>query len=368
MSDASAGRSEGVGGDKPQGDKPQGERPQRNDLHCVPVRGQQGVGDRLPENGNRVRFCSPGAAALSNGNDDHSHAEHTHDHHRTSGKARLRIVLVIVGVFMVVEFLGGWIANSLALMADAAHLLADVAAISLALFAMWFARRPAPPEKTYGYLRMEILTALLNGVILIVISLAILYEAYERMRAPSDVETGIMLAVASGGLLVNLTSAAILHRSAGHSLNVRGAYIHILGDLLGTLGVLSAAIIIRLTGWLTADPLISVVVALLILFSSYKLLREAVDVLLESVPAHLDLNEIRQAIDEIDGVHDVHDLHVWTVTSGFLAMSGHAVVRNPAHHQAALQEINDRLRTRFGIRHITFQLEREAMYVNEEHF
>jgi cobalt-zinc-cadmium efflux system protein len=285
-----------------------------------------------------------------------------HDHHRAAGRRGLKIVLALVGTFMVVEFVGGWLANSLALMADAAHMLTDVVAIALALLALYFARRPAPPEKTYGYLRLEILAALLNGVILILISLGVLWEAYRRLRVPAEVETGIMLAVASAGLVVNVTAAAVLHRSAGHSLNVRGAYIHILGDLLGTLGVLTAALVIRTTGWLAADPITSIVVACLILISAYKLVRESVDILLQSVPAHLDLHEIRAALADIPGLDGIHDLHVWTVTSGYYAMSGHAVIDDPARHQPVLEQVHRLMRSRFGIRHVTFQLEHEAMY------
>lgn len=300
------------------------------------------------------------------GHAQHEH-DHDHDHHRLLGKKGLKIVLVLTATFMVVEFVGGWLANSLALLADAAHMLTDVAAIALSLFALWFAQRPATPEKTYGYLRWEILAALINGATLIVLSFFIFYEAYERFRTPAPVEGDLMLAVAVAGLLVNVVAAFLLHRSAGHSLNVHGAYLHVIGDLLGSVGAIIAAIIILTTGWLLADPLISVFVGLLILISSWKLVKESVDVLLEAVPAHIDLDEVRRAIEEVPGVDDVHDLHVWTLTSGYLAMSGHAVLEKPEKIQPVLEEVHRRLRDRFGIRHITVQLEQKAMYQHEAH-
>lgn len=274
-----------------------------------------------------------------------------------SGARGLRIVLILTGAFMLAEVVGGILSNSLALLADAVHMFTDVGAIGLSLFALWFARRPPTEGKTYGYLRLEILAALLNGAALIVLSGFIFVEAWERLRAPADVRGGLMLAVASAGLLVNVFAAFMLHRAAGESLNVRGAYLHVIGDLLGSVGAIVAALVIMGTGWMAADPIISVFVGLLILFSSWKLLREAVDILLEAVPAHIDLAEVQQAIDEIPGVDDVHDLHVWTVTSGFLAMSGHAVVSEPADHTRVLSEIHRRMVQRFGIRHVTFQLE-----------
>lgn len=296
----------------------------------------------------------------------HGHAhDHRHDLRHGTGKKALKIVLAMTSTFMVVEFIGGWLSNSLALMADAGHMLTDVAALALSLFAIWFAQRPATPEKTYGYLRWEVLAALINGAALIVLSLFIFYEAIRRFRSPAEVEGGLMLVVAFGGFVVNVIAAFMLHRAAGHSLNVRGAYLHVLGDLLGSVGAIAAAVVILLTGWVLADPLISIAVGGLILFSSWKLVRESVDVLLEAVPPHIDLNEVREAIDEIPGVDDVHDLHVWTVTSGYFAMSGHAVVEDLSQHQRVLREIHERLNERFGIRHITIQLEQASVFRHE---
>jgi cobalt-zinc-cadmium efflux system protein len=290
---------------------------------------------------------------------DYAHAHsHGHDHQHDVGKQRLTLVLAITAVFMVVEAVGGVLSNSLALIADAAHMLTDVAALGLSLFVLWFSRRPARPQKTYGYLRLEILAALINGVALVAISGAIFWQAYQRLLSPQPVAGGLMLAVATAGLLVNVAAAWLLHGSASHSLNLRGAYLHIIGDLIGSAGAILAAVLIISTGAVVADPIISIVVGMLILFSSWKLVRESVDVLLEAVPAHIDLSAVRGAIDAIPGVDDVHDLHVWTVTSGYLAMSGHAVVHDPQNNQRILREIHRSMRDNFGIAHVTVQLEK----------
>jgi cobalt-zinc-cadmium efflux system protein len=297
--------------------------------------------------------------------DGHDHA-HDHasrvEHHREVGRRRLTAVLALTFTFMLVEFAGGWIANSLALMADAGHMLSDVGAIGLSIFALWFARRPARGAKTYGYLRLEILAALANGVTLVVIALVIFWQAWHRFRVPEPVEGGLMLAVASGGLLVNVLAAFLLHTSSGHNLNVRAAYLHVLGDLLGSIGAIAAAIIILTTGWWAADPIISCAVAGLILVGSWRLLRESVDVLLEAAPRHIDFDALRAAIKAIPGVEEVHDLHVWTLTSGYLAMSGHATIRDPADHKRVLREVHGRMHDDFGISHVTVQLEHRTVY------
>lgn len=290
----------------------------------------------------------------------HDHGHHHHDHTHETSKRRLTIVLAITAGFMVLEFLGGVLANSLALIADSAHMLTDAGALGLSLFVLWFSRRPAGEAKTYGYLRLEILAALVNGVALVVIAGMIFWHAYERVLAPEPVAGGLMMGVAVAGLLVNVFAAFMLHSSASQSLNLRGAYLHVIGDLIGSVGAIIAALIILTTGMTVADPIISMFVGLLILVGAWKLVRESVDVLLESVPAHIDLGAVRKAIDDIPGVDDVHDLHVWTVTSGFLAMSGHAVVQDPQDNQQVLHEIHRSMREQFGIAHITVQLERPA--------
>jgi cobalt-zinc-cadmium efflux system protein len=277
-------------------------------------------------------------------------------------RKRLIIVLALTSTFMVVEFVGGWLANSLALMADAGHMLNDVAALALTYFALWFSRRPATAAKSYGYLRMEILAALVNGATLILIALVIFWQAWLRFRQPPEVEGTLMLAVASGGLVVNIIAAFLLHSSSAHNLNMRGAYLHVLGDLLGSVGAISAALIILFTGWYIADPLISVFVALLILLGAWRLTRESVDILLEAVPKHIDMAAVHSSILGLDGVDEVHDLHVWTLTSGFLAMSGHAVIREPGRYKEILGEIHELMHDRFGISHVTVQVEHRTMY------
>jgi cobalt-zinc-cadmium efflux system protein len=295
------------------------------------------------------------------GHDHHHHHGHA-AHARHAGRRSLLIVLVLTTTFMVVEFVGGILSNSLALLADAAHMLTDVAAIGLSLFALRFAQRPATQEKTYGYLRIEILAALVNGATLTILAFFIYREAWHRFADPVEIRGGLMLTVAMAGLLVNIIAAFMLHRSAGESLNVRGAYLHVLGDLLGSVGAIAAALVILATGWTPADPLISVLVATLILISSYKLVRESVDVLLEAVPSHLDLEEIRREIEDVPGVEMVHDLHVWTVTSGYFAMSGHARITDVQRTQVVLDDIHNRMHDNFGITHVTVQIEPAAIY------
>ena len=295
---------------------------------------------------------------------DHAHGDgghHDHDHVRELGRKRLMLVLGITATFMLVELIGGLLANSLALMADAGHMLSDVAALGLSAFALWFSRRPATAAKSYGYMRIEILAALVNGATLIIISVIILWQAWLRLRQPQDVQGALMLGVAAGGLLVNIVAAWLLHSSSGHNLNLRGAYLHVLGDLLGSVGAIAAAAIILTTGWMPADPIISVIVALLILFGAWRLVRESVDVLLEAVPRHIDMTAVHRSLMSIPGVEEVHDLHVWTLTSGYLAMSGHTVIRDPARHRETIAGVHDRMHREFGISHVTIQIEHRSL-------
>jgi cobalt-zinc-cadmium efflux system protein len=270
----------------------------------------------------------------------------------------LRRVLVLTAGFMLVEAGAGWIANSLALLADAGHMFADVAALALALFVAWMAQRPATPERTYGYLRLEILAALVNGAALLVLAGGIVWEALQRVRRPETVEPRILFGVALAGLVVNLVALRLLHGNHRHSLNVRGAYLHVLGDLLGSVGAMGAGLVIWFTGWTPADPLISVAIALLIVVSGARLARDSVEVLLEATPRHISLSEVERQIASIPGVRDVHDLHVWTLTSGVVAMSGHAVVGDPGANQRVLETVQGRMAD-LGINHVTMQLERD---------
>ena len=242
-------------------------------------------------------------------------------------------------------------------------MLTDVAALALSLFVAWFSRQPAAPEKTYGYLRWEILAAFLNGAGLLVVSAVIIVEAIGRLQSPEPVATGLMLGVAVGGLLTNAVCAWILHSLHQHSLNARGAYLHVLGDLLGSIGTVAAGLLIRFTGWDAADPIASILVTLLIVRSSWHLVRESVDVLLESTPSHISLGAVRERLGGVAGVAAVHDLHVWTVTSGMIAMSAHAVVPRDVDHQRVLRDAVAAMRD-FGIHHCTVQIECEPMCEN----
>jgi cobalt-zinc-cadmium efflux system protein len=293
----------------------------------------------------------------------HTHA-HAHDHRRGQAEPaqqkRLRIALILTALFFVAEVVGGFVSNSLALFADAGHMLTDVGALALSLFVFWFSRQPAAPDKTYGYLRWEILAAFLNGAALLVVSAAIVWEAFLRLRTPEPVSGGVMLVVAMGGLAVNAVSALVLHPVHRHSLNARGAYLHVIGDLLGSVGTVAAALIVGLTGWLAADPIASILVTLLVVRSAWGLVRESVDVLLEGTPAHISLGSVRQHLEAIPGIESVHDLHVWTVTSGVVAMSVHAIVPQPSDNQAVLEAATTRM-SEMGIGHVTMQLEPNEM-------
>jgi cobalt-zinc-cadmium efflux system protein len=302
----------------------------------------------------------------------HSHGHAHHDgpghHHHAHGATtrRLRTALALTATFLVAEVVGGFLSNSLALLADAGHMLTDVGALALSLFVHWFSRKAETPSKTYGYLRWEILAAFLNGGTLLLVSGAIIWEAVARLRAPEPLAGGIMLAVAVGGLLVNIAAAWVLRPAAEAGLNVRGAYLHVLGDLLGSVATVAAALVVRFTGWLTIDPIASVAVTLVIVRGSWRLVRESVDVLLESTPSHIPLGAVRAQLQAIPGIESVHDLHVWTVTSGMVAMSAHAIVREPERHQHVLEHVHDAMRL-FGIDHVTVQIERREMYERETH-
>ena len=278
----------------------------------------------------------------------------------------LKWALLLTGIFLLVEVVGGILSNSLALLADAGHMLTDVAALGLSLFVGWFSRRPETPQRTYGYLRLEILAALLNGTTLLLLSAWIIWEAIPRFSAPEPLDAGLMLGIAVAGLIINAVAAWILHPSTETSLNVRGAYLHVLGDLLGSVGVVTAALLIQFTGWLIADPIVSVLMTVLIIRGAWRLVREAVDVLLESVPAHISPGAVRAQLEAIPGVESVHDLHIWSVATGVVAMSVHAIVREPERQQHVLEHIHDAMRL-FGIGHVTAQLERKEMYSRETH-
>ena len=278
----------------------------------------------------------------------------------------LRIALALTAVLLVVEVIGGIASNSIALLADAGHMLTDVAALALALFVAWFSKQPETPRKTYGYLRWEILAAFVNGATLLLISAWILWTAIVRFSHPEPVEGGLMLMVSAAGLVVNIIAARVLVGTSSHNLNARGAYLHVLGDLLATVGTLAAALIIRYTGALIADPIASILTTVLIVRGAWQLVRESVDILLESTPAHIPLPAVRGQLEAIPGIESVHDLHVWSVTPAVVAMSAHAIVRESTQHQHVLEHIHDAMRL-FGIQHVTIQLERDDMLDRERH-
>lgn len=277
---------------------------------------------------------------------------------RAEGTRRLSFVLWLSLTVMAAEAVGGWLAHSLALLADAGHMLADVAAIGLAVFVARMTQRPATPERTYGLVRLEILAALINGAMLLVIAGGIGVEAWRRFHAPPPVHGGPVVGIAIVGLLANLVSMRILHGGHTHSLNERGAYLHVISDALGSVGALAAGVIVVLTGWTLADPIVSVAISVLILGSAWRLMRDSADILLEATPGHIPLATVHDQLASIPGVRSVHDLHVWTLTSGMIAMSGHLVVRDSTLHQWVLEAAQDRLRS-LGIHHVTVQMERD---------
>jgi len=315
-------------------------------------------------------------ATSSHHHHHHGHGDHDHSHdhggagrpkgrqaladERKKDRTRLVAALTLTSVIAVAEVVGGYLTNSLALMSDAGHMLTDVSAIALSLLALWFAGKPATVKKTYGYYRMEILSALFNGVLLLATTAVIVYEAWQRFRDPKPIDLGPMMVVASIGLVANLAGLAFLHQA--HSMNVRGAFLHVLGDTLSSLGVLLGAGLMWWTGWLVVDPIISVIICGVIIINSYRLVRDAVDVLLEAVPSHVDLEAVRDIMAKVPGVSAVHDLHVWTISSGIYALSAHLVVADPmtCNNDQILSAVKHDLFDRFGIDHTTIQIESET--------
>ena len=297
------------------------------------------------------------------------HLRHAHRHGRApESRRRLSIVLLLTAVYMVAEALGGLWTGSLALLADAGHMLADTAALMLALMAVWFSARPATSNKTFGYHRLEILAALINGVGLVLIALFIFYEAYQRWFTPPPVRGLAMTVVAAGGLAVNLICARVLHRDREEDLNVRAAWLHVLGDALGSVAAIIAGAIITFFGWYAADPLFSALIGLLIVWSSWNLIREATNILLEGTPAHINLAAVEDAILETSGVADVHDLHIWTITSGRDALSAHVIHAQTISQPDLLQELRVKLHDRFGVDHLTIQMETPEFEDDTFHF
>lgn len=295
-----------------------------------------------------------------------------HGHsHTVSGsgknKGRLKIVLGLTTTYMIAEVIGGLLTNSLALLADAGHMLTDVGGLALALLAIKFAERPATPERTYGYYRVEILAAMTNAVVLIGISLYILYEAYERFFNPPQVQSGTMLLIASIGLAINVAGVLILRSGSNESLNMKGAYFEVLSDMLTSVGVIVASVIMLTTGWYYADPIISAGIGLFIFPRTWALLKDAVGVLLEGTPSDVNIAAIRETLSKIEGVAEIHDLHVWSLTSGVNALSVHAVLAEGAEHDDVLQRVHDSCISEYRIAHVTAQTERADFTCHEAH-
>lgn len=294
----------------------------------------------------------------------HHHHGHSHGHdHALAGRdnaRRLAWTLALQAVYLVAEVVGGWLANSLALLADAGHMLSDVAALALSLFAVWIAQKPATDRRTFGWYRTEILAALANAATLIAISIYIFWEAAQRLRAPEPVEGALVLWIAVGGLVVNVAGAALLHRGREHNLNIRGAWLHLMTDAAGNVGVIVGGLLIWMWGFTWADPVVSILIGVLVVWSSWGLLRDSVAVLLEGTPSHIDVEAVRAAVLEVEGVEEVHDLHVWTIASGLEALSCHVVVGGRDERRASgeiLADVHDLLHRRFGLHHLTVQIE-----------
>ena len=288
----------------------------------------------------------------------HSHgAGESHDHGRERTRKALGITLALTMAFLVAEVIGGLLTGSLALLADAAHMLSDSVSLALALGAVWLAQRPATPQRTFGLKRAEILAALANGVTLVAISIWIFVEAIDRLGDPGEVEGGWMLAVAVAGLFVNAVAIAVLHRGGDSSLNVSAAMRHVIADFLASVGVIVAALVIVVTGWEYADPIVSLLIGLLILASSWSILRDTTQILLEGAPPGIDVSEVGREMASIPGVVEVHDLHVWMITSGFSALAAHILVAEDDDCHLKRREVAEMLRTRFGIDHATLQMD-----------
>lgn len=288
---------------------------------------------------------------------DHHHPHPSSAAHRGEGQRRLTWMLVLSASYMIAEIVGGIATGSLALLADAGHMASDVASLALASFALWVAQRPADARRTFGHTRAEILAALAQGVGLVAVAVLILVEAIERLGEPMPVAGAGMLAIATGGLAVNLLGLWLLGHGREHNLSVRGAWLHVASDALGSIGAMAAGLAVWAFGWNWADPVASLVIALLVVASAWHLMRDAVDVLMETAPRHLDVEAIRGALRALPAVIDVHDLHVWTIGSGETSLSCHAVSRPDAETGALLAEVNGLLEREFEIRHATIQLE-----------
>ena len=291
----------------------------------------------------------------------HQHHHHSSPEGTRGNRRRLALALALTATYMLAEIIGGLAANSLALLADAGHMFSDAAALGLSLVAVMLAQRPATAQRTYGYHRAEILAALTNGAALLALAVLIAREAWERLAEPPEVRGGLMLAVACGGLLINLANLMILSGGREHNLNVRGAWLHVMADTLGSVGAISAGVVIYFFGWRWADPAASFVIASLVLYSAWGLVRETLDVLMEGVPKGISLDEVTNALTALPGVLEAHDLHVWSLTSGRNIATTHLVIEEEADHQGIIDAANRALAERFAIQHATIQVEHDEL-------
>lgn len=293
-------------------------------------------------------------------NHDHSHS-HTHGLRREGNRKSLTIAMVITFGIMIAEVIGGFLTNSLALLSDAGHMISDVGSLALSLIAVWFVAKPASSNKSYGYHRFEILAALLNGLTLFMIALFIIWEAYSRFMEPPTVDSGLMMVIAFIGLVANLISAWVLLKQGDvkDNINLRSAYLHVLGDALGSVGAILAGVFMYQFGWYIADPIISVIVSLMILKSAWSVIKQSVHILMEGAPIKADIAEISTALSAIDGVINIHDVHAWTVTSGYEVFTCHMLIRKGINSSNVLAQAVPLMEKQFGIRHTTIQVEDE---------
>lgn len=299
----------------------------------------------------------------------HDHGHGHHDHQRNANKKSLTFALIITAGIMFLELIGGLMTNSLALLSDSGHMLSDVSSLALSLLAMWFAARPPSPRKTYGYYRFEILAALFNGVTLFVVAGFIIWESVERFINPPKVASGSMMMIAAIGLIANLLSAWVLMRGGDvkENVNVRSAYLHVLGDALGSVGAIVAGLFMMAFSWYIADPIISVIVAVLILKSAWGVVVHSVHILMEGSPITIDRDKVKKVLESIPGVVNVHDLHIWTITSGMDTLSCHMLVEEKANTQQVLQQAIQEIEKHFAIQHTTIQVETKEFQHHEHH-
>ena len=299
---------------------------------------------------------------------DHEHShEHGHHHHHNANKKALTISFLLIASYMIIEFIGGFLTNSLALISDAGHMLSDAVALGLSLTALLFGEKMATTKNTYGYKRFEILAALLNGAVLILLSVFIFIEAIHRLSSPAIVIGKGMVIISTIGLIVNIVVAWILSRGqTKDNLNIKSAFMHVIGDLLGSVGAIIAAILIIAFGWYIADPIASMIVSVLVLYSGWNVLKESIHILMEGKPANIDTKDVTEALQSIQGVTGFHDLHIWMITSDFPAMTVHLNVTENTDRDAVLENTIKLIQEKIGIKHITIQIEGRPLHIKEE--